>query len=130
MKKRVKLMIAVIGFMAVIIIIGSVLISSLNSRLETYLEEVEITNVDLTRVADGTYTSRVNTGVIIVELEVDVKNHVITDIRLTEHRNGQGQDAEQIIPRIIEEQRIDVDTISGATYSSLVIQDAVSRALR
>ena len=34
-----------------------------------------------------------------------------------------------LIYKILEEQRVDVDGISGATYSSLVIQDAVQKAL-
>lgn len=130
MKRGRKILITLISILAVIIVAGSIMVSLLNRKLETYLEEVEIRPVNLDQVADGTYTSRVNTGVIVVELEVDVQNHRIQDIRLLEHRHGQGQDAEQIIPRIIEEQRVDVDVISGATYSSLVIQDAVSRALQ
>ena len=37
--------------------------------------------------------------------------------------------AEEIIPAIIEAQSADVDTISGATFSSTGIKDAVAQAL-
>ena len=38
--------------------------------------------------------------------------------------------AEDIIPKIIEAQSADVDTVSGATFSSTGIRDAVSEALK
>lgn len=129
MKKRVKILLIIGALFLLCILTASLVFSHMARRLETYLSEVEITPVNLEQVADGTYSSRINTGVIIVELEVDIADHSIRDIRLIEHRNGRGSEAEKIIPRILGEQRIDVDTISGATYSSLVIQDALIKAL-
>jgi len=38
--------------------------------------------------------------------------------------------AEDIIPKIIEAQSADVDTVSGATFSSTGIRDTVSEALK
>ena len=37
--------------------------------------------------------------------------------------------AEDIIPKIIEAQSVEVDTISGATFSSTGIKDATEQAL-
>ena len=129
MKKGLKITLIVLAVVVLIVAVLIIVFTSMAKGLEAYLEEVDIREVDLGTISDGTYHSRVNAGVIIVELEVDVKNHTIRDIRLLEHRNGQGGEAENIIPRIIEEQRINVDVISGASYSSLVIQDAVMKAL-
>ena len=53
----------------------------------------------------------------------------ITDITILEHQNGQGDDAVQIISDIIDAQHLNVDLISGASYSSKVILLAVFDAL-
>ncbi|MCI8299875.1 MAG: FMN-binding protein, partial [Lachnospiraceae bacterium] len=43
--------------------------------------------------------------------------------------NGRGSRAEVVVDRIIEEQKIEVDAVSGATNSSTVIKKAVENAL-
>lgn len=47
-----------------------------------------------------------------------------------EHRHERGKAAEVVIEKIIKEQKIDVDAISGATNSSTVIKKAVENALK
>lgn len=64
-----------------------------------------------------------------VTVQVTVSDHRIVDIELTEHRNGQGKPAEALLPLIVEKQRVELDAIAGATYSSLVILKAVEQAL-
>ncbi|MBN2049538.1 MAG: FMN-binding protein [Spirochaetales bacterium] len=130
MKKGIKILLVILIILAAIIIAGTVTVKKLAGGLENFLAEVVIEPVDLKNLADGTYPGKTDAGIIQVKLEVDVKDHRITDIRLLEHRNGQGGDAEELIPRIIAEQRVDVDTVSGATYSSLAILDAVEGALK
>ncbi len=129
MKKRYKVLLFILVLLVGAVAVGGVLIARATQRFETYLSTVEITPVDLGNVSDGTYHARVDTGVILVELQAVVMDHALRDITLLKHRNGQGTAAEAIIPRILREQRIDVDTVAGATYSSLVIQDALGRAL-
>lgn len=63
-------------------------------------------------------------------MKVKVQNGTVTDIEILEHKNGRGGPAEIITDRIIEEQRIDVDAVSGATNSSIVIKKAVENALK
>ena len=58
-----------------------------------------------------------------------VRNGVITSIDILEHKNQRGKPAEVVTDRIIEEQKIDVDAISGATNSSTVIKKAVENAI-
>lgn len=130
MKKGIKVLLIILVVLAVIIIAGTVTFKNLDNGLKDFLSEVVIEPVDLKRIADGTYRGKTDAGIIQVKLEVDVKDRRITDIRILQHRNGQGGDAEQLIPRIILEQRVDLDTVSGATYSSLAILDAVEGALR
>ena len=66
---------------------------------------------------------------VYAKAEVTVKAGVITNIDILEHKNGRGSRAEVVIDRILEEQKIDVDAVSGATNSSTVIKKAVENAL-
>ena len=67
-----------------------------------------------------------------VRVKVIVEEGIVTDIKILEHEDDEPyfSDASQaIIPAIIENQSVDVDVISGATFSSEGIIDAVKDAL-
>ena len=53
----------------------------------------------------------------------------ILELELIEHYNDRSAAANDLPNRILKEQRIDVDAVSGATSSSKVIQEAVFNAL-
>lgn len=57
------------------------------------------------------------------KVEVIIQNGEITNINILEHRKECGKTEEAIADKIVDEQRIDVDTISGATNSSIVIKN-------
>ena len=67
-----------------------------------------------------------------IRVEVVVEDGEITEISLLE---AKGEDAaylttaESILDDILKAQSVDVDTVSGATFSSTGIRDAVSAAL-
>lgn len=69
----------------------------------------------------------------MITVLVTVENGTISEIEIT---SADGEDkaylfmAEDIIPKIIEAQSADVDTVSGATFRSTGIRDAVSEALK
>lgn len=69
----------------------------------------------------------------MITVLVTVENGTISEIEIT---SADGEDkaylsmAEDIIPKIIEAQSADVDTVSGATFSSTGIRDAASEALK
>ena len=65
-------------------------------------------------------------------VEVTVEGGFITDISIVSAEKEDGaylSMAEDIIPTIIDAQSADVDTISGATFSSTGIKNAVAQAL-
>ena len=93
------------------------------------VEALAFTDIDLRQVADGTYEGRCDTGVVSARVRVTVKDHILTDIELTEHQNGRGTPAEAILEEMLREQATDVDAVSGATCSSKVIRKAVEEAL-
>ena len=67
-----------------------------------------------------------------IAVEVTVEGGQITDLAII---SADGEDsaylsnAEAIIPKIIEAQSVDVDTISGATFSSTGIRNAAKEAI-
>lgn len=103
-------------------------IKTIQSNLER-LQDLEIANVDLSKVVDGTYTGSFKVFPIIAEVKVTVKNHQITGVELLKHQSGQGAPADKILDQIVEAQTLKVDVISGATYSSKIILKAVENSL-
>lgn len=124
--KRKKILIIAVG----LILIIAIVIAARVHRFNEYIENIVIADVDLTQVQDGTYTGMTDSGIVKVEVEVTVSDHTITDIQIIEHVHGKGEPAEAIVDDMIEQQKITVDSVTGATYSSIVIKDAVQKALK
>ena len=92
---------------------------------ETTFEEINISDI-----SDGVYIGEYDVNFIYAKVEVTVQNGEITNINILEHRHDRGKAAEAISNKIVDEQKIDVDAISGATNSSTVIKKAVENALK
>ena len=90
---------------------------------------IEIDAINLKNAEDGIYRGECDVGYIYAKVEVEIKDGVIVSINLLEHRNERGRRAEDIIDNVISEQKIEVDTISGATNSSNVIKKAIEKAI-
>lgn len=99
-----------------------------NRQIEDLMQG-SIQPLDLNDLADGTYRGEVKTIPIHVRVEVLIINHQIIEIIILEHRSGQGEPANAIVDDILFNQSLDVDIISGATYSSQAIMIAIQRAL-
>ncbi len=118
--------------LGVIAIAGIIVLFMYLIRFNDYKHQVaalQIHEVDLSTIPDGTYIGDCNVDFIYAKIEVTVKNGVISEISLIQHKNGKGQPAEKIIDKIQEEQSVVVDAVSGATNSSKVIMKAVENAL-
>ena len=123
----------VIFLSVLILIIGATFtIVVVKSNIEANLEKLEslvVSDVDLTKVSDGIYTGRYSAFPVAAEVKVTVEGHKITGIELVKHDNGQGKPAEVIPAKVVKAQSLNVDIVSGATYSSKVILKAIEDAL-
>ncbi len=116
---------------------------NLQSALDALAAEAEIETADAqaadkkaaeaeTGLTDGTYTGQAQGFGGIIEVELTVESGTITDLEVT---SAEGEDnayfamASEIIDTILEEQSADVDTVSGATFSSTGIRDAAADAI-
>lgn len=111
-----------------IVVVCSVYFSELYSYKKN-INSINIEEVDLQTIEDGEYIGEYNAGFIYAKVMVTVREHEITDVELLEHKHERGATAEVIVKSIASEGRIDVDEVSGATNSSLVIKMACVKAL-
>lgn len=94
------------------------------------VKETVLDDIDISEIPDGVYEGEYDVNFIYAKVEVTVQEGVIANITILQHKNGRGKSAEIITDRIVEEQKTDVDAISGATNSSVVIKKAVENALK
>lgn len=127
MKKKKTLWI-VLGVIGLVIIIGSLFMAYTQDQLSK-LSKTPIGTIDLSSITNGTYSGSYASFPVSVTLEVTILDHEITKITILKHDNGQGKPAEAITEDVIKAQSLQVDVISGATYSSKVILKALENAL-
>lgn len=94
------------------------------------ISNIEIGEVEISTIADGTYIGEYDAGYIYAKVQVTVEDGEMKKVEILEHRNERGQKAEGIVERIAGEQSLDVEAVSGATNSSLVIKKACENALK
>ena len=132
MRKRVRLMLIILGIILVIGISGAIAGNIMMARIEDNLKaltEKPIFDPNLKALKDGDYHGSANFFPIEVEVNVQVTDSRITGIDLVKHRNGRGKDAESIPHKVIQAQSLQVEAVSGATYSSKAILLAIADAL-
>ena len=78
---------------------------------------------------DGSYEGSYFLLPVKVEVRVKVESGRIQSIDLLKHFNGQGKPAEVLPAKVIEAQSLNVETVSGATHSSVAILKAIELAL-
>lgn len=93
------------------------------------LAKTQVSELDLSKVADGTYRGKCVSFPITVVVDVIVADHKINSILVIKHTNGQGQGAEALPDRVVAAQSLKVETVSGATYSSKAMLIAIKNAV-
>jgi uncharacterized protein with FMN-binding domain len=94
------------------------------------LQEVKIEPVDFGAVSDGTYQAVHETTLVTAEMRAVMVSGVMTELVVIRHECGLGKPAEAIVERVLAAQSLEVDAVSGASYSSKVILKATETALR
>lgn len=98
-------------------------------QYKSNIQNIKIQEINTSELEDGVYTGESDAGYIYAKVNVYVEGKQIVNIEIVEHRNERGEKAEQITDRMVKQQEINVDSVSGATNSSLVIKKAVENAL-
>ena len=127
-RKKIR-MILIMLFLLLALIFGTAYIDRVG-EYKRAVKETTIEEVNISDIPDGVYIGEYDVNFIYAKVEVDVSGGKIIDVRILEHRQERGKAAEVVANEIVDEQRIDVDTVSGATNSSIVIKKAVEVALK
>lgn len=127
MKRFLKILLMIpAGFVLFIITICAVIFIRMNSQVKSF----DRSEVDVSQVKDGIYEGRSETDMVKVDVKVTVSDGDISDIEIVRHECGKGKIANVIVDDMVEKDDVEVDAVSGATFSSEVIKDAVRSALR
>lgn len=83
------------------------------------------------RLKDGTYEGEAEGYQSTIKVAVTVENSAVTDIQIVEENDTPNffERAKKIVNEIISGQTLEVDAVSGATFSSAGILNAVKDAL-
>lgn len=107
------------------------IIEAVKNALRPFAQTSAKPALDISKIADGTYTA---TGLGLRELEVSVtvQGGKITEVKVVRHDESPGiadPALNQVPKAIVENQSVKVDAVSGATFTSQGIMEAVEKAL-
>ena len=129
MRRKGSTALVVIALLVVSVgIVGFVVLKSIESNYEE-LVNTTLSDIDLNKIPDGSYFGSFSSFPVAAEVKVVVRNHEIVEVIILKHNHGRGSEAEVVSERVVASQTLRVDTVSGATYSSIVILKAIEDAL-
>ena len=98
------------------------------SQLVHY-RSLPVNDINVSNIDDDDYFGKVNYG-FEYEVKVHIKNHKIENVEIIKnHDSFYARLAEGINHKIIREQKINIDAVTGATTTSKVLMKAVEAAL-
>ncbi len=94
------------------------------------VREMQINDVNLSRVDDGVYQGEFSYANFTYKVEVAVADRRITKIRILQNRESSyAKMAEGVADQVLASQSLQVDGISGATTTSKALLKAMENAL-
>ena len=94
------------------------------------IRNMPIKNIVITKVNDGIYKGEAYVGNYTYKVKVTVENHKIVNIEGVDNRKSSYVTyAQGVFTKIIKQQKVDVDAITGATTTSKAFMKAVENAL-
>jgi uncharacterized protein with FMN-binding domain len=115
--------------LAVFVLIAVVAFAACESESRR-VRDVELPELDLSRVEDGMYTGEVMYRDSLYRVEVRVQDHRIVELQVVESEGDEhDQAALAVLERVIAEQSLQVDAVSEATRSSKLYLIATYQAL-
>ena len=98
------------------------------SQLVHY-RSLPVNEINLSNIDDGEYIGKANYG-FEYEVKVHIKNHNIDNIEIVKNRDSfYARLAEGIKHKIIREQKVNIDAVTGATTTSKILMKAVETAV-
>lgn len=121
-----------IGLLIIAVVVGGIYGFNYYNKIKKYkakINDIKISHVEISDIKDGIYQGSFDADVIAAEVEVEVKDKAIKNIKILEHKTDKGARGEAVVQKVIDAQSLEVDVISGASNSSKVILKAIDNAL-
>ncbi len=128
--KKITIIVIVCFVIFSLLITGGIIICGNISNNFKKLKNEQFGTISLHEVKDGVYFGSFHCFPLTAEVNVTISSHQITKIDILKHENGKGEAAEAVVDAVVEEQTLEVDAITGATYSSKIILLAIEDALK
>jgi uncharacterized protein with FMN-binding domain len=110
-------------------VLGLAIFFFMNQQINKYAQQ-DFSMINIAGLPDGIYQGSASALLVTARVEVTVRAGQILEVKLLDHNHGPGYGAEAICDNIVKTNSPDVDGISGATASSIVIKAAVLEALK
>ncbi len=124
--KRGKKALLIVGIV-VVALVGIMAIAALNGM--GYVRKMTVNPVDLSKIDDGMYVGSFKKGRFSYSVEVVVKDHRIQEAKATDPKQVTSPIITQIFARIVQDQSVRVDTVSGASLTTKAVSKAAENAL-
>ena len=125
-----KHLVMMIVVLCIIMLVSSCGLFSLTKGLDEVMA-LEIQDVELSAVTDGTYRGTYDYERWKNTLQVTVQDHLITAITIVKDvKFAKSEVSDAIISRILEAQSLKVDTVSGSTVTSKAYLKSIELALQ
>jgi len=127
-----KLFIGLLVFIGIIAIVGTILgiLMIQCFKEQTAVQNMEINDINIELVKNGRYWGNFTYGNFMYKVEVLVADRRIQDIKIISNRDSEhAKKAEEVLQRVVNEQSLDVDAVTGATTTSKALLKATENAL-
>jgi len=115
-------------FLCLILVFVSYSINRKRNQIKE-LKNLSLQNIEISNIADGTYTGYANTTFLKVKLELFVQNGTLQDVKILMNEGSVGQNVTSITETMIKENKIIVSPIPDEEIASVVFMAAATNAL-
>ena len=115
-------------FLCLILVFVSYSINRKRNQIKE-LKNLSLQNIEISNIADGTYTGYANTSFLKVKLELIVQNGTLQNVKILMNEGSVGQNVAPITETMIKENKIIVSPIPDEEIASVVFMAAASNAL-
>ena len=115
-------------FLCLILVFVSYSINRKRNQIKE-LKNLSLQNIEISNIADGTYTGYANTSFLKVKLELIVQNGTLQDVKILMNEGSVGQNVAPITQAMVKENKIIVSPIPDEEIASDVFMAAATNAL-
>ena len=90
---------------------------------------LNVGSIDLTAAEDGHYIGVCQNKILFAVVDIHVKGHTIQNVQVLEHKASYMGVAQAVAQQVVNRQSLDIDAISGATFTRDTVLKAIENGL-